>query len=87
MSVSCDPNTLAAASNSAGFCCLPPVVQWEVQTYLLSQMAQILVPNIATDPNTLAQAAIAAGFSKLSPTTLAEVQVYLLCQLAQVSGV
>lgn len=86
MAVSCDPNSLAAAATSAGMCCLSPATLLEVQTYLLQQMAIVLLGTaIPTDVNALA--ALAKDFQKLSPQTLLEVQDYLLCQIATVSGV
>lgn len=86
MAVSCDPNSLAQAATAARMCCLSPATHIEVQTYLLQQMAIVLLGSaIPTDPSALAQTAKA--FQTLSSTTQLEVQTYLLCQIAAVSGV
>lgn len=83
MPVTCTPRALAAAATCF---CLPEKKQIEIQTYLLQQMAIVLLGSAI--PTTQAGLLAAAkDFQKFTEKENLTVQTYLLCQIAQVSGV
>jgi hypothetical protein len=63
--------------------CINPGLQPAVQTYLLAQLYQQLVPTANIDPKALAQAA--AAFTTLDGFQ-AQVQTFILCNIATAVG-
>ena len=78
MAITCNPQDLADASvcfeNQ-----LSESQRSAINTYLLAQMVELLIPDNPTDPQTLLN--LSCEFGRLKPAQLLQIQVYLLCDL------